>query len=351
MLAVGHAQLGHRVSAVAIVHEGNPEPPIVARLTNGGVRVTVVKTSGRSYRAERENVRAVLESQARGISHSHGYRADVLHSPAAGRLGFSTVTTLHGFTGGDIKNRIYEHLQRRACRRYDRVVAVSQPIAERMLKVGVHADRLRTVRNAFVPARALQSRADARDRLGLPHDGWIVGFVGRLSSEKGPDVLLDALSLLRDLPITAAFVGEGREEAALRARSIELGVERMVRWIPVVDEAGSLFAAFDAFALSSRTEGTPIALFEAMNAGVPIVATSVGGVPDVVSPAEAVMVPPDAPALFAAGVRIVFTEPEQASTRAGLAVAKLESDFAPGPWLRRYETIYAEALVFRSEHG
>jgi glycosyltransferase involved in cell wall biosynthesis len=345
MLAVGHAALGHRVNAVAILHEGNARPPIIDRLIQGGVPVSVVMTSGRSYRAEREMVRAVLEARERGILHSHGYRADVLHLATGARLGYATVTTLHGFTGGDVKNRIYEFFQRRACRRADRVVAVSQPIAQRMLKAGVRADHLRTVRNAYAPAGTLVSRADARSRLGLSPSEWVVAFVGRLSAEKGADILLDAMTNLRDLPIVAAIVGDGREASALREKSKALGLDSMVHWVGAVDQAGSLFSAFDVFALSSRTEGTPIALFEAMHARVPIVAAAVGGVPDVLTTNEAIMVPSNSPAALAAGIRSVFTDRASAAARTHRAAERLAVEFAPGPWLHRYEDIYAEAMA------
>jgi glycosyltransferase involved in cell wall biosynthesis len=113
-----------------------------------------------------------------------------------------------------------------------------------------------------------------------------------------------------------------------------------VRWLGNVAEAARLFAAFDVFALSSRTEGTPIVLFEAMAACTPIVASAVGGVPDVVSPAEALLVTADDPAALAQAIRSVYADPAAAAHRARLAHERLASDFAPGPWLERYERIY-----------
>ena len=101
-----------------------------------------------------------------------------------------------------------------------------------------------------------------------------------------------------------------------------------------------MFAAFDVFVLSSRTEGTPIALFEAMAAGVPIVATRVGGVPDVVSPLEAALVPAEDPVALAAEIRAIYRDPATGQRRARAARARLERDFSVAPWLDRYEAIY-----------
>jgi glycosyltransferase involved in cell wall biosynthesis len=176
----------------------------------------------------------------------------------------------------------------------------------------------------------------------VPEGVFHVGWVGRLGREKGADVLLDALALAPDLPLVASIVGAGREEAALRAQAEALGVADRVRWHGLIGEAGPLFSAFDAFVLSSRTEGTPIALFEAMEAGVPVVATAVGGVPDVVSPAEALLVPPEDPARLAEALRAVRGDPAAAAARARAAATRLREVFGADPWLDRYEEIYRQ---------
>jgi glycosyltransferase involved in cell wall biosynthesis len=107
-----------------------------------------------------------------------------------------------------------------------------------------------------------------------------------------------------------------------------------------VTEAAPLFPAFDVFVLSSRTEGTPIVLFEAMAAGVPVVATAVGGVPGVVSPAEAVLIPPGDPASLAAAIRTTLRDPAAARERTRAARQRLEREFGAQPWLERYDVVY-----------
>jgi glycosyltransferase involved in cell wall biosynthesis len=135
-------------------------------------------------------------------------------------------------------------------------------------------------------------------------------------------------------------MGNGREQRSLAARARRLGVERLVRWHGTVPDAGRHFAAFDVFVLSSRTEGTPIVLFEAMAAGVPIVATRVGGVPDVVSTTEAALVAPDDPFALAVAIRAAYCDPAAGRERAERARARLHRDFTTPPWLERYVAIY-----------
>jgi glycosyltransferase involved in cell wall biosynthesis len=136
--------------------------------------------------------------------------------------------------------------------------------------------------------------------------------------------------------------GDGPERESLRAQASARGVGNRITWHGVVCEAASFFRAFDVLVLSSRTEGCPIVLFEAMAAGVPIVAANVGGVPDVLSPKEARLVPPEDPAALAEAIRDVYRDPKGAALRADAARARLLAEFQLQPWLARYETIYRQ---------
>jgi glycosyltransferase involved in cell wall biosynthesis len=343
MLAAGQVARGHLISAVAILPGAAPEPPTVERLGRAGVSVSVLRVAGRAYAAERRNFAGMLTGRRRGLVHTHGYRADVLYGSIAAKLGFATVSTLHGFTGGDWKNRFYEFLQRRAARRFDRVVCVSRPIVERLKRSGADPDRLRFIANAF-QLTDVASRSDARSRLELDGDSFVVGWVGRLSREKGADVLVSALAHLTDLPISAMIIGDGPEVESLRDQAKSIGVDRMIRWAGTVIGAGPLYTAFDVLALSSRTEGTPIVLFEAMAARVPIVATAVGGIPDMLTSESAQLVPPENPVALAAAIRSVFELRDEATVRAERARHVLGTRFAPEPWLAQYDDVYAESL-------
>ena len=171
--------------------------------------------------------------------------------------------------------------------------------------------------------------------------------MGRLSREKGLDVLLAALPDLRDRPLTVAVIGSGGERAALEADAARLGVSDAVRWMGQLNDAPRLFRGFDLFVLSSRSEGTPIALFEAMDAEIPVVATAVGGVPAVVTPVEAHLVPPEDPAALARAIRDALDDPVSGRTRAAHARARLRTHYAAAPWLDRYDRLYADLAAAR----
>ncbi len=339
-LALGQAGAGEEVHVAAVLDQAHVGHPLLDTLAAGGVTTHPIVLPGRAYWRERA---ATLELGRRlrpSVVHTHGYRPDIVDAGAARRLRIPTVTTVHGFTGGGWKNRLYERLQRRAYRRFDAVVVVSRPLVERLIQDGVPPHRVHFVQNAWQESTPPLDRPAARRALGLRENGFLIGWVGRLSGEKGPDVLLDALVHLTDLPISLSVLGNGSEQRSLAARAQRLGLERQVRWHGIVPDAGRYFAAFDVFVLSSRTEGTPIVLFEAMAADVPIVATRVGGVPDVVSAAEAALVTPDDPLALAVAIRTTYCDSAAGRERAQRARASLGRDFTTPPWVDRYAAIY-----------
>lgn len=341
-LCAGHRARGHRVHLLAVVDPGEADHPLVAPLAEAGVEVRVLEIPARAYLRERAAMRELCGRVRPDVVHTHGYRPDLVDGSVARSLGIATVATVHGFIRGSRKGRLYEWLQRRSYRRFDAVAAVSRPQVAELAASGVAPGRIHHLPNAWAAHAPALAPAEARARLGVPEGVFHVGWVGRLGREKGADVLLNALALLGDVPLVASIVGAGREEEALRAQAEALGVADRVRWHGLIAEAGPLFSAFDAFVLSSRTEGTPIALFEAMEAGAPVVATAVGGVPDVVSPAEAILVASEDPAALAAALREVRDDPAAAAARARSAAGRLRTAFGADPWLDRYEAIYRQ---------
>jgi len=339
-LAQGLHGAGHEVH-VATVLDRPGEHPFLTPLAQIGITTHQLVFPGRAYWRERRAIEGLCRRLRPDIVHTHGYRPDVVDAGVARRLGIPVVTTVHGFTGGGWKNRCYEWLQRRAFRQCDAVVAVSRPLMERLARAGVPRARLHEVPNAWYPTAPPLDRTAARLVLGLPRDAFVIGWVGRLTSEKGPDVLLDAVRCVSDLPLVVSVVGSGAEGSALQARARSLRLNK-VFWHGTLGDAARLFPAFDTFVLSSRTEGTPIVLFEAMASEVPVVATRVGGVPDILSAAEAALVSPNDPVALAAEVRAIYRDPAPARDRARRARARLERDFSLGPWLARYERIYEQ---------
>jgi glycosyltransferase involved in cell wall biosynthesis len=342
-LATGHAARGHRLSVFASTQDP-ADHPLLRSVREAGVQVYLPGRSSRNYLRERAAIRDAIRDSGAMIVHTHGYRSDVVGLAAAVGRSVKTVTTAHGFTGGGWKNRVYERFQLRAFRKFDAVVSVSRPLSQRITASGVAERRVRLIPNAF-RGTGVVSPATARKALGLDGERFVVGWVGRVTREKGLDVMLDALRQLRDLPLLLVVIGEGRERDMLERGARQSGLENRIRWLGMVPDGARYFSAFDLFGLSSRTEGTPITVLEAMEAGVPIVTTAVGGIPDMVSEQEAWLVPAENPSALALAIREAWSRPDTRQARAGAARRRLESQFAVEPWLDRYEALYRELLA------
>jgi len=342
MLAKGQAAAGMRVAVAAVLDAPRAGHPLLDTLRASGIDARACPVPTRAYLRERRAIAALIAEIRPDVVHTHGYRVDVVDAGVARRMNVPTVTTVHGFTGGGGKNRVYEWLQCRAYRRFDAVVAVSRPLREDLERRGVPPSLVRVLPNAWGSAALPMLRDEARAELQIPPDAWVVGWVGRLSREKGPDVLVESMTLLGDLGIDVSFIGDGRLRDELRGRAAERGLSARARWHGSVRDAHRHFPAFDVFVLSSRTEGTPIALFEAIAAGVPAIATAVGGVPDVVSETEAVLVPAEDPVALANAVRAVHHDPAAAAERAVRARDRLRTEFDLDQWIEGYEMIYRD---------
>lgn len=349
-LAAAQRRAGHTVVVAPTLSAPGDGWNFTASLEHTDVELVPLMVPRRGYLRERALIREICRSRNVSVVHTHGYRSDIVGGHAGHESGVPIVTTVHGFTGGGWKNRGYERLQRFAFRRFDAVVAVSRPQADQLRASGVPSQRIRIVPNALAAHPSPLDRAEARRALGLPAEGLVAGWVGRVSREKGIDVFIDALASLQDRVMQAAILGEGPERVTEAARAESMAPSRFL-WLGAVPEASRYFAAFDLFVMSSRTEGLPMVMLEAMAAGTPIVATKVGGIPDLISPKEGVLVPAEDPAALADAMRAVIDDREAASVRARAAQLRQKTEFDVGPWSARYESIYRDLIAARSGKG
>jgi len=194
-------------------------------------------------------------------------------------------------------------LKKRTSSRLAAHVAVSDSTARAVeADAGLEAGSISVIRNG-VPA---EPDGTAGERLAA---GPVVGSTGRIDSQKGFDLLVDALALLP--AVTAVIVGDGAERGALEQRAERAGVGDRLIITGWTDRVATLLRGFDVFVLASRFEGLPLSVLEAMEAGLPVVATSVGGVSEAVADGETgLLVPPEDPVSLAAGVRKLLADEE-----------------------------------------
>ena len=341
MMSAGQKRGGVHVAAVITPRDAEGHP-FKVRLQGLDVPVTSIIVPGRSYFKEYRLLLALVDRIKPQIVHTHGYRADIIGAAVARARKIPSVSTVHGFTGGGLRNHLYEWIQRQALRHASAVIAVSKPLVQLLAGAGVPRAKIYCVPNAFADSYSALHRAEARHQLGIAPAKLVVGWVGRLSPEKGADVMIDALPH-SNAAWQLSIIGDGPERNALQQRAATLGVADRITWHGPVENAGSLLAAFDAFVLSSRTEGTPITLFEAMHAGVPIVATRVGGIPDVVGPSHAILIPSEDAYAIARALEEVVGDASSAARRSALAHERLLQSFGTAAWLEAIDGVYDAA--------
>jgi glycosyltransferase involved in cell wall biosynthesis len=202
----------------------------------------------------------------------------------------------HGYTRMSRRVRLYQHLDRLSLRHADRVVTLCQPFVSQLQARGVPVGRTVVISNAVAPRSRPPAAelAALRASLGFDAQELLIASVGRLSREKGHEDLIRAFRRLleRGPPISCRLllVGDGGERGALMAQASDLGDK--VVFTGHVSDPWPYFCIANLFVLPSHTEGSPLVLFEAMAAGLPIIATAVGGVPEVVQHGrDALLVP------------------------------------------------------------
>jgi len=220
------------------------------------------------------------------IWHGHDYKTNLLGLVLRRFWPLRLVTTVHGWVHHTSRTPLYYAIDRWCLPRYERVLCVSADLVERARACGVPAERCLLIENAIDTEefRRHTSAADAKCELGLPGDCFLVGAVGRLSPEKGFDVLLRALARLRatGAHVELLLVGEGEQRAELERLADELGCREQVHLVGFQAETRRFFEAMDAYALSSLREGLPNVVLEALAMDVPLVATRIAGVPRVI---------------------------------------------------------------------
>jgi glycosyltransferase involved in cell wall biosynthesis len=315
---------------VDLLHEACPFDPRVIRRLKGVVQQRAPDI------VETQAVKSHFLMRLSGLYHDYPWVA--LH---------------HGYTTTDLKMRAYNQLDRWSLPRADRVVTVCSAFASQLTRIGVSPEQIRVLHSAIRPGWenpvSGESSSALKARLGLDPEAHVLLAVGRLSREKGHADLVLTLDYLRRLrpgmPVSLIIVGDGPERRRVTLMAAALGLERHMLFAGQVDEVQPFYSLADVLVLPSHSEGSPNVLLEGMMARVPIVATAVGGVPEMVRDSEsALLVKPRNPRAMAEAISRLLVDKSLAQQLASKAHSSVLLRHSQESRLRSLVEIYCQML-------
>jgi len=360
-LAHEQQQLGHEPIIGSIRDPGTEETPFEALARSRGVRVVRIRIAPRPTPGVIRYLLQTVRTLTPDVLHSHGYKPNILLGPLPRRVRGPMLATLHGWTAARALSALwlYEQLDRLSLRGIDTVVVVARSMLQlRVLRTIAPLRRL-VIENGIPPLTQRLADLAAAGAAPLPQD--LVEFVarrptlvaiGRLSPEKGFSQLLEAFARARSAGgamMQLLIVGDGSERGPLTQRIMELQLSDNARLAGYVEGADRLLAHAAGFVMSSLTEGMPLVLLEAMQWRVPILATTVGAIPEILEGGRGLLVPPNDVATLAEGLlRVGQSERDCAETRGSGDQAAAEP-YSSARMAARYLCAY-DAVCARRVH-
>ncbi len=290
------------------------------------------------------------------VVHTHTAKAGTLGRIAARIVGgAATIHTFHGHVLDGYFSapvtRVFVGIERWLGRRTDRLVTLSPRLRDALLALNIGGSE----QIAIVPlgleldrfAGPRQGGTELREGLGIPATSAVLGSIGRLVPIKDHATLFQAMAQLSPAA-HLLVVGDGGCRADLERLAVRLGLGDRVHFLGWRSDLETILSATDVVISASRNEGTPVALIEAMAAGVPVVATAVGGVPDLVEHGRTGwLVPAGDPDALAVGIRHLIDQPELRARLAAAARPYAVDQHAAQHLIRRIETLYTQVLADR----
>lgn len=348
------------VAGTETAREGN----LAELARHQGVRTESLPLLGREISPLRDPVclaqlRQIVKKFRPQIVHTHTAKAGFIGRTAALLEGVPVLAhTFHGhvLSGyfGFLKERLFRWIESFLASRTHLLITVSEGVADDLARLGVAPRGKFSVLPLGLPLEEfLQVRppGELKQELGLPADAILVGAVGRLVPVKNLGLLVEAVALLsrREPRIHLVLIGDGEDRENLQNRAHRLGIAGKVHFPGWRRDLAKIYGGLDVVALSSINEGTPVSLIEAVAAGRPVVATSVGGVPEVLEDGNlGILVPSGDSAALAEGVRQALA---RGQTLGEEDRRRVVARYAPERLVREMDSLYRAQLARCAESG
>ncbi len=339
---------GPHSSALGVFsNSANPNLQLHVAAGKEGIESHLVPCKAQIDRTVVASIRELAAQTNTDIVHAHGYKADIYAYYALRGTATPLVSTCHTWYDNNLLVTLYGMADRLVLRNYAAVVAVSGEVKQRLLKAGVHEERIHLVRNG-IDLRPFDNAQPSLRSGTHSNRPPIVGLVGRLSIEKGVDIFLHAAArVLAELPSTKfVVVGEGPDRDKLESLIDDLKIRESVSMLGRRDDMPSVYASLDIMVSASRQEGLPIAILEGMASRLPLVATAVGEVPTVVLDGRTgVLLPPEDPRSLASAIADLLQNSAERERLGARARKLIEDEFSADRMTDDYLRVYEKAAA------
>lgn len=320
------------------------------------LEVEVIHERRRFDRAAISELKRVVEQKKPDVVVTHSVKSHFLLWRSQVWREIPWVAFHHGYTTTDLKIRVYNRADRWSLPHARKIVTVCHAFARELAEhTGVAAEQIAVHHNSIrpEPQPAIADVLSLRNRLGIASDERVVLTVGRLSREKAQSDLLAAFKYFRDthqeIRSKLVIVGDGPERESLEAATRATGLAECVIFTGQISEVQPYYAAAEVFALPSHSEGSPYVLLEAMAANLPIVATAVGGVPEILVDNEsALLVPVNDPPAMAMAIERVLTDSELAQRLTKNSAHLVSEQYTPENYAQSLVGLYRGVIDVRS---
>lgn len=345
---------GYWVTIGIIENRNNLHMELSDRSVEEGIKVQIFPCRGRFDRRTISSIRSFVNSKQPNILHSHGYKSN-FYALTANRGKIPWIVTNHLWKKTTFALKVYAYLDSLFIRHADRVVAVSDEIRSEMVNDGIPPQKITIIDNGVDMERfALNRNEEIRKSFGFNGNSKVIGTIASMTPEKGHTYLLEAMRQVIDKCPECRFmiVGDGSQRQFLEEKTSHLGLTGKVLFTGSRKDVPEILSMLDIFVLPSLKEGLPMALLEAMAAGVPVIATRVGAVPKVVIHGKTGLLVEkgDVNGLITAITQ--FLKDRKMSVRLSMkGYEKVKSEFSSNVMTLKYLDIYRKLLCTQKYKG
>jgi glycosyltransferase involved in cell wall biosynthesis len=347
-LAEHSKRAGLKVTIGVFENSRNPNLEVANEAKERGFQVQIFPCNGRYDKKTIRMIKDYMDKAGINVIHSHNYKSNFYAWRALSNNNIRWVVTKHGRRSGP-KLLLYNLLDGFIVRHADRIIAVSGEIVRKMRLARIDTKKICLIENGVNLDRFVGniSSSSIRESLGIKKGKIVIGTVGSLTKEKGHIYLLRAIpKVIESFPeMVFVFVGDGKESSNLERMVFKLGIIDKVIFAGMRRDIPEILSILDVFVLPSLNEGLPIALLEAQAARVPVVATRVGAIPDVVKDrVTGILIPPEDPEAIAKSIVRVLSDRKGAHNMAQKGFERVRDNFSSEKMASKYIMIYKELI-------